>query len=514
VSSNFALPPEVFAQVTDAWARQDYGLGEQLLAEACRRHPGHQHLRTCHAAALGYCARFPAARAAFDELLRSAPPERKIHMHALLGIEWGRIGRHDLAAPLLRIAMEAGSAVAPVVQSLADALLRLRQNDEALAVLRAGLTQHPGHPGLLLIKARAERLGKDPERAAATARQVIASPIAADETKAEAGHELGHALDALHRHQEAFAAFQAAKFCLRPRAETFLPIWQARHQALCRLENQPERADYERWAAASAGGHPPLDGGLTFLTGVPRSGTTLLERVLDAHPGLVSAPETPVFSSMWNRYLRACPTTRGMRELLAALTPVELHSGRDCYWQDIEQAIEQPPAGRVILDKNPSAMPNVPAILRFFPEAKMLIALRDPRAVAWSCFTQYLPPNPETAAFNRFDTLGAHLAANYRFWLHSREQLPRGIWRECRYETLVSDFETEARDVLAFLGLPWDASVASHHTNPAPVRSPTYAEAAQPVYSRAVDNWRHYEEFMGDALTALTGVMPGLGYPL
>ena len=51
-----------------------------------------------------------------------------------------------------------------------------------------------------------------------------------------------------------------------------------------------------------------------------------------------------------------------------------------------------------------------------------------------------------------------------------------------------------------------------HHTNPAPVRSPTYAEASRPVYSRAVDNWRHYEEFMGDALGPIEGVLAELGY--
>lgn len=511
MSSGSAIPQEVFDRVTEAWALQDYELGEQLFAEACRRYPGHRHLLTCHAASLGYCARFPEARAAFDELLRSAPEGQSAHMHALLGIEWGRIGRHDLAVPLLQVALEAGMAVPPVIQPLADALLRVRRQDEAVQTLRSGLEQHPGHPGLLLIKARAERLGKDPGQAAATARQVIASPIASDDTKGQAGYELGHALDALNRHREAFAAFQAAKLRLRPEAERFLPIWRARHQTLCRLEDQPVRADYERWAAAPPG-VAPLSGRPAFLTGVPRSGTTLLERVLDTHPGLVAASETPVFNNMWNRLLRHHPNARSLREILATITPEELGEGRNHYWKGMEKAIEQPPAGRVVLDKNPSAMPNVPAMLRLFPEAKVLIALRDPRAVAWSCFTQYLPGNPEASAFNRLDTLGEHLAANYRFWLHTREQLPPGTWRECRYESLVADFKNEAGATLEFLGLPWHEGVTEHHTNPTPVRSPTYAEASQPIYSRAVDNWRHYEEFMGDALAPINGVLTELGY--
>jgi hypothetical protein len=509
VESNSALPPEVFAQVTEAWALQDFGLGEQLLAAACRRYPWHQHLRTCHAAALGYCARFREAKTAFDKLLRDAPPERRHHMHGLLGVEWCRIGRHDLAVPLLRVAMEVPSPAPPIFQSLADALLRLRHIDQALEVLRTGLAQHPAHPGLLLMKSRAERLAKDPEQAVFTAKQVIASPIAAADTKAQAAHELGHALDALERYQEAFAAFKSAKLLLRPEAEKFLPICRNRCAALGRLEGQPRRSDYERWAAMA---EPPLDGRLAFLTGIPRSGTTLLERVLDSHSGLVSASETPVFANMWNRHLRGGSAGRPLVEILTAITPEQRREGRALYWSDIQQAVEQPAANRIVLDKNPSAMLSVPAMLRFFPEAKLLIALRDPRAVAWSCYTQYLPPNGEMAAFNRFDTLGDYVAATHRFWLQARNQLPSGTWRECRYEALVSNFETEARATLEFLGLPWEVGVASHHANPALVRSPTYAEASQPIYSRAVDNWRHYEEFMGEAFPALTSVMGELGY--
>ncbi len=432
-------------------------------------------------------------------------------MHALLGIEWCRIGRHDRAVPLLRVVAGTGPSQPPVIQSLADALLRLRQSKEALEFLQAGLARHPGHPGLLLIKARALRQGKDPEQAATVARQVIDSPIGSPDCKAQAGHELGHALDAMDRYREAFAAFQAAKQLLRPEAERFLPLWQSRQTTLGRIECQPKREDYLRWKTESANASISA-GQLAFLTGLPRSGTTLLERVLDAHPQVISASETTVFNNMWNRMLRALSGHRALNEALDAITPVQWHEGRTIYCNDIEQALEQSPTDRMVLDKNPSALPNIPVILRFFPETKLLIALRDPRAVAWSCFAQYLPINGETAAFNRFDTLGTHLAATYRFWLHARSELPEGTWRECRYETLVSEFEPEARRTLDFLGLSWDPAVANHHQNPAPVRSPTYAEATQPIYSRAVENWRHYEEFMSPALPAIESVMGELGY--
>lgn len=509
-----AIPPEIAALVAKAWAVQDFAEGERILAEACRLYPDHGHLRTCHAAALGYCARFAEARAAFDALLRDTPPAKRLHMHGLLGVEWCRIGRHDLAVPLLRTAIAippgAMTAVAPVYEALADALLHLREHAEARKVARRGLRLYPGHPGLLVVLARALRVAGQPDEAADTARRVIMTLNASPEAIAQAGHELGHALDAQGRYADAFAAYQSAKAALRPAVKEFLPLWQARMEQLRTPDGQPSRADYDRWDADAGtdAGAPPL----AFLVGIPRSGTTLLERVLDAHPGLVSVSETPVFSNMWNLHLRAVPACRTLVEALGPVTPERREAGRAVYLAGIRQAADRPVEGRMILDKHPSSLPNVPVIHRYFPGAKVLMALRDPRAVAWSCYVQYLPMNSESAAFNRFDTLGAHIAAHLRLWLHTRARLPPHVWHETRYESLVSDFAGETRRTLEFLGLPWSDDVAAFHTNPSPVRSPTYAEAAKPIFTGSVEKWRHYADYMTDAMPALESVMGDLGY--
>ena len=508
-----ALPQEVFYQVTRAWAIQDYAFGEKLLAEARKTYPDHWHLRTCHAAAIAYSSRFRTARAAFDDLIADAPAEKKDHMHGLLGVEWCRIGRHDLAIPLLRVAAAAPNPPAPVYEALASALDHVRDPTAANATLDVGLRRHPGHPGMLLVRARLQRQAGDLDLAEATAREVLASPLASPEAKAMAGHELGHALDGQHRYAEAFAAFCAAKQARRAQLAPFQSIWENGVRRL-REAVMPEREDFLRWHGERDAAPPHARQRMAMLVGCPRSGTTLLERVLDAHPEVISASETTVFNNVWNTRLRGMTAVTHQAEALARLTADDAHRMRESYLEQMEDALEQPVGDRLLLDKNPSQLTRVPVISRTLPEAKILMAVRDPRAIAWSCFSQYLPDNADSAAFNTLTTTAVHVATQLRYWLRLRDCLPAETWHESRYERMVGQFDAESRGVLAFLDLPWDPRVAEFHTNPSPVRSPSYSEAARPVYGHAVEKWRHYEPFLGDALPNLAPVVADLGYPL
>ena len=80
-----------------------------------------------------------------------------------------------------------------------------------------------------------------------------------------------------------------------------------------------------------------------------------------------------------------------MRALLARMTPEQSEAARDCYWRNIVQTVDGELDGRLLLDKNPSIFPVLAGAVRLFPEARVLVALRDPRDIVWSCFTQPLP---------------------------------------------------------------------------------------------------------------------------
>ena len=250
----------------------------------------------------------------------------------------------------------------------------------------------------------------------------------------------------------------------------------------------PTAEEFRRWAQKP----PAVPRRHAFLVGCPRSGTTLLERMLGSHPQVASSSESTVWhSAVWMPLLREFAGVSGMRSLLAELTAARIEAARDRYWRDIGQTVEKELGDRLLLDKNPSIFPVLAGAVRLFPDARILVALRDPRDIVWSCFTQALPINAATAAFLRLESAAEQVAAELEQWLQLRPRLATP-WLEVRYERLVEQPDVELKRVLSFLGVPWSPEVMAFHERRDPVRSPTYAAVARPVHKEAVGRWRRY----------------------
>src|SRR5208282_2144119 len=156
---------------------------------------------------------------------------------------------------------------------------------------------------------------------------------------------------------------------------------------------------------------------LALLGGHPRSGTTLLEQVLDSHPEIVSAEETSIFMS--EVYV---PIRRGLPDSASILTglesaPLELLSrSRARYFNCMDTLRTDALGGRLLIDKNPSLTTLIPAVARVFPETKFLVALRDPRDVILSCFMQPLPLNQVSATFLTLEDTVEEYATTMGLW--------------------------------------------------------------------------------------------------
>ena len=176
-------------------------------------------------------------------------------------------------------------------------------------------------------------------------------------------------------------------------------------------------------------------------------------------------------------------------------------------------SLSQPIAGRLLIDKNPTYTFLVPALVRFFPEIKFLIALRDPRDVVLSCFMQNLPLNQVGAACLTLAGTAEEYAALMTVWQTVKVRL-RNPWLEVCYEDMVADLEPVARKTLEFLGVPWDAHVLGfdEHARQKVVRSPTYADVTKPVYKRAVGRWRNYQKYLEPHFAKLEPFVKAWGY--
>ena len=270
-------------------------------------------------------------------------------------------------------------------------------------------------------------------------------------------------------------------------------------------------AHWQRWREASnAFPHQKM----AVLASFPRSGTTLLEQVLDSHPGLISSDEREafgrdIFPALWRTDDKSLPTA----EALDSLPLERLAAQRDRYFAYMAAALNEPIGDRVHLDKNPSMTLLLPGMLRLFPETKLLIALRDPRDVILSCFMQYLPLNTNSVCYLTLERAARRYANDMGLWLRFRETIS-SPWLEVRYEDCVLHLEREARRALEFLELPWDPQVLGYRDRlkTKAVNSPTYEAVSQPLYTSAIGRWKHYRKYLEPCLEILQPCIHAFGY--
>jgi len=237
----------------------------------------------------------------------------------------------------------------------------------------------------------------------------------------------------------------------------------------------------------SAGGGFPTEEPI-FIIGMPRTGSTLVERMLAAHREVFSAGELNDFGAAVVDAARA----RGGRDLsrqrlIAASAEIEVAAlGRDY----LERT--RPRTGRTphFTDKLPLNYLYAGLIARALPGARIVHVTRSPMA---TCFGMYKVLFDRGYPFSYdLEELAAYYLGYRRLMAHWHEVMPGRIV-EIAYESLVSDPAGQARRLLETLGLRWEPEVLAFHQNPQPVATASAVQVRRPIYSSAVSLWRHYE---------------------
>jgi hypothetical protein len=298
-------------------------------------------------------------------------------------------------------------------------------------------------------------------------------------------------------------ALLEAKAILRAHAAPHAATLQHMQNRAKEMEQTITTPVLDRWRADAAKLIPPRR--IALLCGHPRSGTTLLEQVLDAHSDVISAEETKMMhDDAYLPLIRDFPEGTSILQALDSVPPSLLCHARENYFHCVELFLRKKIAGRLLVDKNPALNLMIPMVVRVFPETKFIVALRDPRDVVVSCFLQALPLTPISSAYLSLEGTVNQYANVMGFWL---EMLPRmgDQWMHVRYEKLVDDLPTVARSVLEFLGIGFEDNVLKfyEHASTKRVNSPSHADVKKPLYQTAVGRWRNYQKY-------LDPYMPGL----
>ncbi len=494
-------------QARAAWARGDPDAALRLFTRAALDDP--LNVTALVDAGRAFAFRGQPGRAAeYIERLRRLAPDHPRVLH-LAGESYRMAGLFREASDCF--ARACARAAHPATQiELATLYERQHRLDEAHDLITRALAAEPGNLTARLVLARVQRRRQDAAGAEATLRDLTARAECDPLVSAEAWADLGQLYDTLGRYDDAWDAVGRSKAILLAREAPERHAAEHVLRRFARLVDALTPEHFARWQAFT----PAVEHRLALLTGFPRSGTTLLEQVLDSHPGLISSEEKDVLSARIFPALGAGrPADADVAALLDELTPDVIDRQRAAYVRAMEDLLREPVAGRVHLDKNPALNLLIPVVLRLFPEARLLIALRDPRDVVLSCYLRHLPLNPVSVSFLTPERTAQRYALDMLGWLKFRDMI-RAPWAEFRYEDTVADLPGVARKSLDLLGLPWDDRVLAYRErlSQKPVLSPTYEAVTKPVYTSAVGRWRHYARHLEPVLPVLEPYVREFGY--
>ena len=493
-----------------AWHRKDFHECLDNLQRASRLAPGNIDILLQLGRILGLRYDYAAAERCFDQALRIAP--RTTPVLVAIAEKCQNFRNTQIEERFLRRAIEQPDATAQACVKLAELCERLRKTDEAGQLVDRALKLEPSSPAALLVRARLERLAGRLESGEQILRSFVTKTVPDTWVHAQSWYELGHNLDRQKRYDDAMSAFVEAKTLMLSGAPGYLAELKVLRERLEVMQQNVNAEMLKRWLDNGSELAPPRK--LALLCGHARSGTTLLEQVLDSHPDIVSAEETDVFlDEAFFPLKRKLPADAYMLPILETATDSDLQQSRAAYFRAMELVVGSPIGNRLLLDKHPVLTFIIPGFIRVFPEIKFLIALRDPRDVVLSCFMQPQLLNPITAAYLTLEGTATDYAAIMRIWQTLKPLMP-SPYLEVRYEDMVADLESVARKTLEFLGVPWDDRVLGfdEHARKKMVRSPTYADVTQPVYKRAQGRWRNYQKYLEPHLDKLEPFVKAFGY--
>lgn len=260
------------------------------------------------------------------------------------------------------------------------------------------------------------------------------------------------------------------------------------------------------WFARWRGG-PPADGRASpaFLGGFLRSGTTLLDTILMGHAGTEVREEQAMITRLREIAgdLDALPTLPAERTGLM----------RGAYFTEL-RAGGAVPAGKLVIDKFPLMTLRAAYVHRAFPDAKFVFALRHPCDVVLSCFMQNFRVTSAMSSFLTLENAARFYAAAMAHWERACEIMPLDV-HTVRYEDIVQDLEGELRPLIAFLGLEWDDALLDHQKTARDrgyIRTPSYAQVTEKVYTRSSGRWTAYRKHLEPALPILAPWVEKFGY--
>ncbi|MFT5523543.1 MAG: tetratricopeptide (TPR) repeat protein, partial [Pirellulaceae bacterium] len=478
--------------------------GVRLLNEAVRLCPDSVVCWKELARAYRHVGRFDRAEEAARRVIELQPDdtEHKIALAGILAMQ----NRIEEAESIYRDVIRQTPENTKVRGRLAHLLEAVHRLDDAKELAEEQLALDANNPHAVSVLAKClRRQGKLEEAFKLCDEAVKCDPRA--RRFVDLDYEFARILDEMNRPDAAYERVELASQLQKQLYSGAIGEHSCTAQAARAMRERLESSWVEQWSDL------PNDGvgePLAVLCGFPRSGTTLLERSIAAHRDVTSFEEKPTFSCL---QARLSQTADGYPDGIATMTEVQRGELRQTY-RALLSLYSSELGAACLLDKLPLHTINIPLIYRIFPRAKLLVALRHPCDVILSCYMQHFSLNGAMINFNSLQDAARLYVDTMNIWIRSRELWPLQAL-EVRYEDSVNDFESQLRNVLSFLNLPWCGEILqakSRTSQQHRVNTPSYHQIARPIYKTSVDRWRRYAKYFQPLEKDLRPLVERFGY--
>lgn len=250
-----------------------------------------------------------------------------------------------------------------------------------------------------------------------------------------------------------------------------------------------------QWLASRAPGHP--DDSPIFVLGQPRTGTTLIERIISSHSMVHSAGELQQFGLALRRLTANTNPRRFSVELFTAAADLDPHRLGQTY---LDTAARMRGTKARFVDKLPVNYLNLPLILAALPNARVVHLVRDPMDACFASFKQLFAD----AYLHSYDQqeMARHHARYRDLMAHFHEAFPGRII-DVSYEDTARDIEPSARSLIEQLGLPWEDACLNFYESREGVATASAVQVREPAHTRSIGRWRRYEQELEPMRTAL-----------
>lgn len=459
---------------------------EPLLRDVLRRAPGFLNARMLLIDALMRQDKLLEARARVDDLLAIRPDdETALRLVARIATD---LGDHAATARTYEALLKHHDRSADLWVLYGDTLRFLGRTVDSILAYRRALALAPANGQAWWSLATL-----DPnaivDQDIADMQTALASNTGKPEDAGNLHFALGAVLDARHNYPEAFQHFAEGN-TLRRAAQPYdrdeITQQVDRSVAVLREVGVPPKSDGTRARPV------PI-----FIIGMPRSGSTLVERILGSHSQIEGLGELAIMPHMVEALKRQAPD-QPLEPRIAELSSDKLQQLATQY---IDRAGEHRHTDRpFFIDKLHMNWRHLPVIVRMLPQAKIIDVRRNALDCCWSnyklLFARGHPAAADLGDIGRF-------YVDYVRLIDGLEAIAPGRIYKVQYEDLVSDIEAETRGLLEHVGVNFEAQCVSFHLSDRPVATASAEQVRRPLNDSGIGAWRNYEQWLGPLKDAL-----------